>query len=286
MKNATHSLGRHPDFPECEVLLNDRGDFCYAHPYPTDDMLRDYYQSGYREVRQEGPTAEYVRFMDQRARAQMDYIIQSTRTPEFASALDIGCGAGRLVNILAGSSKRVWGYEADTAMAAFARTNRASEQIEITNELFQPEHFGHRVDLITMSHVLEHVPNPEKFLTALRENVLTPGGHLFIEVPNDPAYWVEKQIDWKLRGLAHLNFFTKNSIRDFLSRSGYQVVTSRSCGQNLTKFINDKKPKSFMARQLNKLVLFLPEKRETPGIYDTSISSIENIYLQVTATTQ
>jgi len=43
---------------------------------------------------------------------------------------------------------------------------------------------GGRFDLVSMAHVLEHIPNPVEYLSDLRERYLTPDGWLLIEVPN------------------------------------------------------------------------------------------------------
>ncbi|GAA5128532.1 hypothetical protein GCM10023212_35090 [Luteolibacter yonseiensis] len=256
--------------------------FCQTSPYPTEEQLAAYYESEYREVRNEVPDQEYIRFMDHRAEIQMGYILETSGRSGFESALDIGCGAGRLLNKLGTRCGRVQGYEADKAMAGFALANRTGPHIDVINELFQPENSGIRTQLITMSHVLEHVPEPGTFLRRLHTHVLGSGGHLFVEVPNDPDHWVEKQIKWGIRGLAHINYFTETSLERCLTNSGYEIVSLRTCGLPLDRFIRQRKPKSLVARQLRKLSALLPARPQADA-YRTSLSSRENIYLQAVA---
>lgn len=282
MSSALKPLGHHPDFPECMVVSHGPEGFCQTSPYPTDEQLAAYYESEYREVRKEEPDEEYIRFMDHRAEMQLDYILQASAKSSFKSALDIGCGAGRLLNALGAKCGQVQGYEADKAMAKFALANRTGAHIHVVNGLFQPEKSDLRTQLITMSHVLEHVPDPGAFLRLLRSNVLSSDGLIFIEVPNDPEYWVRKQIEWGIRGLAHINYFTETSLKDCLIGSGYEIISVRSCGQPLARFIRQRKPKTLVARQLHKLSALLPARPPT-DIYRTSRSSLENIYLQAVA---
>lgn len=275
-------LGLHPDFPGCKVMSDPNGEFCHTQPYPSDEQLASYYQSEYREVRNESPDEAYIAFMDRRAAIQRDFITTSSGLSNFKTALDIGCGAGRLVNALAPICKSVLGYEGDRAMAAHASTHAVGDHIQIINRLFLPEVENTSAHLVTMSHVLEHVPHPSNFLRQVAENIMDPGGFFFIEVPNDPEHWVRKQISWKIRGLAHLNFFTEASLKATVEESGLKVLALRSCGQTLEQFIQHRKPKTFALRQWLKVkTALLPDP--PVDVYHTAPGQGENIYLQIIA---
>lgn len=83
-------------------------------------------------------------------------------------------------------------------------------------------------DVVILHHVLEHLPEPRMTLALIRRK-LAPGGHLFIEVPNEQ--WKRSIIllrrllkrrgdDWFP---GHINFFTQASLRNFLVSEGFQV---------------------------------------------------------------
>jgi 2-polyprenyl-3-methyl-5-hydroxy-6-metoxy-1,4-benzoquinol methylase len=91
-------------------------------------------------------------------------------------------------------------------------------------------------DLITMSHVLEHVPHPRAFLEQLSTLHLTKAGCLFIEVPNDPAWWVNIQIANAFEGLAHVNFFTPSSVSRALAESTLELLLTRTAGITVSEF--------------------------------------------------
>lgn len=83
------------------------------------------------------------------------------------------------------------------------------------------------VDLVVMSHVLEHVSNPIKFLKDATRN-LRKGGAIFIEVPCRD--WEHKPIDEP-----HLLFFDKGSMHQLLSNLGFDRIEVSYHGQELDR---------------------------------------------------
>jgi len=77
-------------------------------------------------------------------------------------------------------------------------------------------------DLITMSHVLEHIPDPYEYLLHLRETCLSPGGYLMIEVPNLYGHMSYE--------LTHLHAFSPGVLRLLLEGTGFRVMRVRTHG--------------------------------------------------------
>jgi SAM-dependent methyltransferase len=73
-------------------------------------------------------------------------------------------------------------------------------------------------DVITLWHVLEHVPDPVRVLSLLGKH-LRPGGLLVVEVPD-----LAKSPGMKHVHIAHLYTFDRTTIRRFLERSGLRVL--------------------------------------------------------------
>ena len=87
----------------------------------------------------------------------------------------------------------------------------------------------HKFDIITMWHVLEHLPNLKITFNEIK-NLLSSKGHLFIAVPN-PNSWDSKQYGAKWAGYdvpRHLYHFNRNTLSYFLKQYGLRIVDIKS----------------------------------------------------------
>ena len=97
-----------------------------------------------------------------------------------ARLLDVGCGAGAFLSRAARAGYEASGIDLDPKAVAFARDRLGlSVQRMSLEELPQSE----RYDVITMLGVLEHIPEPARFLSWAREH-LADGGEVLIGVPH------------------------------------------------------------------------------------------------------
>jgi SAM-dependent methyltransferase len=100
---------------------------------------------------------------------------------ERGRVLDIGCGNGTLLARLRSLGWDAVGHEMDPISARFARDHfglKVSEGL-LAEACFVPESF----DVVTLSHVIEHVHFPENLVLQCRA-LLKPGGKLIILTPN------------------------------------------------------------------------------------------------------
>ncbi|MBM3817897.1 MAG: class I SAM-dependent methyltransferase [Acidimicrobiia bacterium] len=133
--------------------------------------------------------------------------------------LDVGCGTGDFLNVMHEAGWDVAGVEPN---AEARRRAPASLQERIVDTLDAVS--GAPFDVITLWHVIEHLPSPaadiEKLTTLLR-----PGGALFIAVPNF-ASW-EAAIGgtrWFHLDLPrHLYHFTPETLSHLLDDHGFTV---------------------------------------------------------------
>jgi SAM-dependent methyltransferase len=99
--------------------------------------------------------------------------------------LDFGCGTGANLTVLLAERYphiQFIGVDSDEASIAHARRTCGLRNLEF--RLYPREFtFDEDFDVIVASEVLEHVEEPDTFLTTLRGS-LTPGGALLITVPN------------------------------------------------------------------------------------------------------
>ncbi len=142
-----------------------------------------------------------------------------------ASILDIGCGKGMLLNYLQAAGWKTCGLELSENSAATAR--RMGVQV-YTVSLDKAPLDAAGYDVISLFHVLEHLPDPGRTLELLKPH-FKPGGILVIEVPNAGS--------WHFRLLGphwfhydaprHLYHFTPITLNRLLAAHGYTVVEQR-----------------------------------------------------------
>lgn len=139
------------------------------------------------------------------------------------SILDVGCASG---GFLYEATKEGW----DTAGVEFAEdaVARAKEVYKLyvrQGDLFSDTLDMSQFGIITLWHVLEHIPEPLPTLCRAYE-LLAHDGLLFVEVPNwNSLGRVIKGRNWKqILPPAHLNYFTQSSIRRIVNEAGFNVI--------------------------------------------------------------
>ena len=138
--------------------------------------------------------------------------------------LDIGCGGGVFMYTFAQhmSEWSTFGVEPTISFAELAkrRTGRPVLADSYRPGVFQRERF----DLITINQVLEHVPDPVKFMIGVKSD-LAQGGHVYLEVP-DIEDFVHLAFNHDRFLMQHLWIFSKNSLKNICDQSGYEIVVS------------------------------------------------------------
>lgn len=137
-------------------------------------------------------------------------------------ALDVGCGSGRLLKVLKDLGWEVFGLEPSGAAADKARELVGSRIAvgSVPGSSFCRGTF----DFIVASHVLEHTVSPAQVLREIHD-MLKDGGCLLLVVPNYAS--TASRIfgtDWyHLDPPRHLFHFDPHTLRNYLSRSGFQI---------------------------------------------------------------
>ncbi len=155
--------------------------------------------------------------------------------------LDVGCGNGDFLSLASEAGWQVKGVEPDPKAFDVARARGfevvqgSLEDILNTGELF---------DVITMSHVIEHVHDPVTFLK-LAHKCLKPGGTIYIDTPNIQSSGVSRfgknwrgiesprhlvlfselglRMALKTAGFSHINFFSRRDVRENIALKSYRM---------------------------------------------------------------
>ncbi len=147
----------------------------------------------------------------------------SAPPPGRGTLLDVGCGNGAFVARMARLGWTASGVEPDPRAAAIAR----EAGLDVAQGELDPDVVGRgRFDVVTLSHVIEHVHDPGELLQRCAE-VLVPGGRIWVATPNLNAAGASSfGPDWiQLDPPRHLVLFTRGSLRGLLEAKGFTDVS-------------------------------------------------------------
>lgn len=212
------------DVIECESC-----GFKHIIPIPSPEELEEVY-------RQEYYSTEKPLYLE-RHREDLDWwnLVYSERYDTFEEflplsrrrILDVGSGPGFF---LLHGKERGWhtlGMEPSAQAAAHSR----ELGIEIIEDFLTDrtaQQLG-KFDVIHMSEMLEHIPDPRGILQIVRE-LLILGGLICVVVPNDynPFQYALTTAcgydPWWVAPPHHINYFSFDSLNSLLTKSGFKVV--------------------------------------------------------------
>lgn len=158
-------------------------------------------------------------------------LINSFGTDE-KNILDIGCGTGDFLVACKKNGWSVFGIEPnagarDLTLKKLIENSSSVENniVEKLENLFNDETAVRQFDVITMWHVLEHVPNLSEYIQHL-EKLLKPNGVLLVAVPNfkshDANYYKEFWAAYDVP--RHLSHFSRRSIKLLFDKVGMNVA--------------------------------------------------------------
>jgi SAM-dependent methyltransferase len=147
----------------------------------------------------------------------------SSLNPEAESILDIGSGRGWTLYFL----KKYFGYKTAVGTQISENAYKFSKEklhLEIYNQDLLDINFNRSFDIITLWHVLEHIPDPEAYIQKIH-GLLGDRGQLLIEVPNFNSWSrkLTKKYWLALDPEHHLTFFTPVSFAKLLKKYNFRI---------------------------------------------------------------
>lgn len=145
--------------------------------------------------------------------------------------LDVGSGTGRSLIQIKALGGKAWGIDPDENSKKIAqKLDLQFYQGFIENCPFPKKNF----DLITCSQVIEHVPDPLRFLNNCNK-FLKPSGRIKLSFPNTGALyrklWGNKWLHWHTP--YHLNHFNKKSFKMLIDKSNLSIKSIKTVTPNL-----------------------------------------------------
>jgi SAM-dependent methyltransferase len=151
---------------------------------------------------------------------------------ENGSLLEVGCGSGMYLGLMKALGwKRVVGV--DFSPTAIRRVKESPGIEAYCGQLADVGFEAGSFDAVSLSHTLEHVPDPVSFLCEVRR-ILKPNGRLAIVVPNVGSYVSQLYGPYwyHLDAPRHQVNFSRRTLALALEKSGFQIrkMTTKARG--------------------------------------------------------
>lgn len=156
-----------------------------------------------------------------------------------ARVLDVGCGAGKTLIVMA-----LGGFRSPVGVDAFVQAP-LSYEIGVTVHKASLEAFAASkagpFDLIMFHHALEHLPDPAGALAAAR-SLLSDRGRILVVIPVAGSYaWEHYREYWcNLDPPRHLHLLTPTAMANLSGSAALQVDSSRCVG-TLSQFVGSER---------------------------------------------
>ena len=209
---------------EFHLLINNEFGYLETSPQPSLEKLPEYYKSedyiSHTDTKRN--LLEKVYHVVRNISLNRKLKLINSFTSEDKNLLDVGCGTGDFLQIAQQNDWIVFGVEPnnEARQIANSKTNNSVSDIEQLLE-FPKQSF----DVITLWHVLEHLPNLEEQVSILK-SLLRENGRLIIAVPNYKSYDAEYYKNfWAAFDVPrHLWHFNQESISKLFSKENMEVV--------------------------------------------------------------
>ena len=177
--------------------------------------------------------AEYDRrntyYYSQNGKISCRDIAEQIRELPYESLLDVGCGTGFLIDLLAKQrSARYCGADLSDGMIRMAKEKRiegAEFTVSSADKLPYPDE---TFDIVTCSQSFHHYPYPEQ---AMREakRVLKPGGLYILSDTGigGVGAWIDNHIIFKLMRSGDCRTTNRKGIEKLMANAGFTVTDSR-----------------------------------------------------------
>tara|TARA_R110002049_G_scaffold51245_5_gene145087 strand:- start:4350 stop:5210 length:861 start_codon:yes stop_codon:yes gene_type:complete len=207
-----------------ELIQNSEFGFMETSPLPDSDKLSDYYKSedyiSHTDSKRNLFEKAYHLVRSISLKKKLKLINSFSKSSK--NLLDVGCGTGDFLQTAQNNSWEVIGIEPNEKAQAIANKKTNNSVFEVEKLLTFDEH---SFDVITLWHVLEHLPNLENQIAIFKE-LLKPDGTLIIAVPNYKSYDAKHYAEfWAAFDVPrHLWHFNKESVSKLAANFQMEVI--------------------------------------------------------------
>lgn len=186
-------------------------------PYPTPEQLNAFYQNY-------GKSEQYMRKKDSKLRRSLKRAKRMlSEKPPGKKFLDVGCSVGFMTEAARMAGCESFGIDIDDTAVNIAREHFKDCKFE-TIDIAKLAERGDTFDMVYMSEVIEHVPDPDGFMAAVSK-VMNKGALLYITAPDAGHFGVPREFTkWDMVVPPHhLTYLTRDGMKRLLTRHGITV---------------------------------------------------------------
>ncbi len=141
----------------------------------------------------------------------------------YGPLLDVGCGGGLLAGLLRRRGVPAMGLDASAEAVRLAWRRHGVPALQ--GDLRQPAFAPGSLALLSMFHVVEHLPEPAAYLRAAH-TLLRDGGRLVVQVPNADSLQF-RLLGGRWSGIdipRHLQNFRRADLQRLLTATGFEIT--------------------------------------------------------------
>lgn len=203
------------DYYKQDIFVCNNCEFIFTNNYLDDKLIENYYKNISKyEGNNEGIIDNTKKMMTKRQFSFISSIIE-----DYNTVLEVGASTGFNLNTFKKRGKEVFGVEPSSKNKVTAKKIYEIDLFDGMYNEFYEKYKQNKYDLIFMSHVLEHVFNPQDVIKKLATQ---NSKYIYIEVPS-----FEVQLESEPYGsffYEHVNYFTINSLSYLMKINGYSSV--------------------------------------------------------------
>ncbi len=203
-----------------EIYEDSKTGVLYTLPQPIENLGK-YYESENYISHTDGKKSVFERFYQIAKSINLnDKLKLVNKIANGKKILDYGCGVGDYLEHMQKNGYDVLGMEPNDSARKIAQSKLGESKVNST----EIENINEKFDVITLWHVLEHIPNLHEIIEQLKKH-LKENGTLVIAVPNHQSYdakyygqyWAAYDVP------RHLWHFTETSMHKLFNEFGMKI---------------------------------------------------------------
>lgn len=209
---------RHQIFRLLQKMVCDSCGLVFVNPLPDQLDLQAFNEDYFLQAHgDESSHPSAMNFASGLAKIRLNHVKKITQLYDFpiSRVLEFGPGSGFFAKYFLEQNQGVSYFAVETDASCHSGLKSLGVEVIDSNDLNNLEG---SIDLVVMSHVLEHVSNPNAFI-GFAHQMLRKGGFIFIEVPC--LDFLHKDFDEP-----HLLFFDKKSLETLLVNVNFECIAT------------------------------------------------------------